>query len=192
MNTTDKLLLSRLTKQAGLGDVAERAGYWVPGVGAGLYGRDAAKAFSQGRHWAGIGNTLMAGVNLIPGLGLLSGAAKGLRLGGKLLGMTAKSSPLLTKGYKATLGAESALQRPGGWALNKIPGGKAIVNNPGTSTVGGLGAGAVAHNFQAKVDSERANGAQMANFLRGLPSQMAGMNPLGRETNPMFMRPGGG
>jgi hypothetical protein len=98
-----------------LGDLAMSA---IPFVGSAYLGNKAVQDFRRGNVWSGIGNTALAGLTLIPGVGLakglvhgaakgvmgaVKGGAKGIFTTGPLSGKTALA---------AGLGAEGLAQVP--------------------------------------------------------------------------------
>jgi hypothetical protein len=124
--------------QNGLGDFALSA---IPFVGSAYMGNKAIQDFRRGNVWSGVGNGLMAGLSLIPGVGFAKGVlgagAKGIMAGvraGKA-GMFAASGGLSPgKTLAAGLGAE---------ALTMVPGANTPPVNPNayrtpTTPAGGL------------------------------------------------------
>lgn len=111
--------------------VGDQGSYFIPGVGSARMGYDAIKDFGQGKYWRGIGNTLGAGVSLIPGVGgglahMAESGIGALRGGAKLLGATAESMPTLARWGRslptAMHAGENALQHGMSSTLGKLPG----------------------------------------------------------------------
>ena len=171
MKNQDLLFVAQQTnmvKQAiSAGGVAEGIGYMLPGVGTALSARDAAQAFGQGRIMAGLGNTAMAGLSLIPGGGLAGGALKGIgrfagmglralkgtRAGAKAVGAGAaigKAMPSFVQGGKAVGQAAVNTGKAVGTQYGKLSEGFAntgvgsvLKNNPIKATAGAIGANAL-------------------------------------------------
>ena len=85
-----------------MGTIANVAGYALPGVGSVLAGRDLYNNISQGNVPGALGSAGMMALGLIPGAGLLGGAAKGLMRGGKALMGGGRIAQTVGKGLQAT------------------------------------------------------------------------------------------
>lgn len=83
------------------GQVANVAGYMVPGVGTVLSARDLYNNVRAGNVLGSLGSAGMMALGLIPGAGLLGGAAKGLVRGGKALMGGGRVAQTVGKGLQA-------------------------------------------------------------------------------------------
>lgn len=179
MNATEQLLLAGYIrgqiKRAGAWDMTKRIGlgaadfgsYAIPGVGTARLGYDAFNAFRQGNILGGVGNTLGAGISLIPGGGWVGRGlgwggrmlGRGLgRIGAPTLGAAARVSGRAAKtgldAVNTTLGkvpgmigsrAQSVAQKMPTFGGNRVASGIGTVSrlagkNPGLTQLGGTGA----------------------------------------------------
>lgn len=105
----------------GLGTAADWGSYAIPGVGTARMGYDAIKAFGQGNILGGIGNTIGAGVSLIPGGGFVG---RGIGAGAKMLGRGLMRAGAPTAGAAVRLGGRSLKSglNTVNESLGKVPG----------------------------------------------------------------------
>ena len=173
----------------GIGDVAETVGYMTPGVGSVLSGRDAYKAFGQGRIGAGLGHAALAGIGLIPGAGMLGGAVKGLgglalRGGSKLLARGAGQgvAKVLPTAVGAAKGVASGVKGVGGSIQNV-----AARNMGPISRAGQTGTGRV-----ATIGGQMALGSADASHAAGVArdtSNMSNLQDLGAASQQTISNP---
>ena len=94
-----------------LGTAANIAGYMTPGVGSVLAARDLYTNVSQGNVLGSLGSAGMMALGLIPGAGLLGGAAKGLARGGRALMGGGRVAQTVGKGLNAAAEGTMAASR---------------------------------------------------------------------------------
>lgn len=82
--------------------LARTVGYFVPGLGSVQAGQDLIHNIGQGNVLGSLGSAGMMALGLIPGAGLLGGAAKGLMRGGKALMGGGRVAQAVGKGLQAT------------------------------------------------------------------------------------------
>jgi len=114
-----------------MGNIANVAGYMTPGVGSVLAGRDLYNNISQGNVLGSLGSAGMMALGLIPGAGLLGGAAKGLARGGRALMGGGRVAQTVGKGLNAAAEGTMAASR-GMVAANR---GAKSLNTPLDSTL---------------------------------------------------------
>jgi hypothetical protein len=119
-----------------VGDIALSS---IPFVGSAYLGNKAVQDFRRGNVWAGIGNGVMAGLSLIPGVGLAKGVASAAGKGvmGAIRGGARGAMTTGGLGVKTTLGAGI-----GAGGLSMVPDKSAPVNpnayNTPTTPMGDL------------------------------------------------------
>jgi len=91
--------------------VARGVGYMIPGVGTALAAQDLYHNVSQGNVLGSIGSAGMMALGLIPGAGLLGGAAKGLARGGRALMGGGRVAQTVGKGLTAVAEGGMAASR---------------------------------------------------------------------------------
>jgi hypothetical protein len=82
--------------------LARLGGYFVPGVGSALAAQDLYHNVSQRNVLGSLGSAGMMALGLVPGAGLIGGAAKGLMRGGKALLGGGRVAQAVGKGLQAT------------------------------------------------------------------------------------------
>lgn len=98
--------------------LARTVGYFVPGLSSVQAGQDLMHNVSQGNVLGSLGSAGMMALGLIPGAGLLGGAAKGLMRGGKALMGGGRVAQAVGKGLQAT-GAAGTQAARGMLAANR-------------------------------------------------------------------------
>jgi hypothetical protein len=91
--------------------VARGVGYMIPGVSTALAAQDLYHNVSQGNVLGSIGSAGMMALGLIPGAGLLGGAAKGLARGGRALMGGGRVAQTVGKGLTAAAEGSMAASR---------------------------------------------------------------------------------
>lgn len=82
--------------------LARTVGYFTPGLSSIQAGQDLARNISQGNVLGSLGSAGMMALGLVPGAGLIGGAAKGLMRGGKALMGGGRAAQAVGKGLQAT------------------------------------------------------------------------------------------
>jgi hypothetical protein len=90
---------------------ARTMGYFAPGLSSIQAGQDLVHNISQGNVLGSLGSAGMMALGLIPGAGLVTGAAKGLLRGGRALAGGGRMAQTVGKGLTAAADGAQALSR---------------------------------------------------------------------------------
>lgn len=173
--------------------VTSLAAGFVPGVGTALYGNNAISSFRQGKILSGIGNTIGAGMSMIPGGGAV---AKGVGAAAKGVGSAmSKAFPTVIKNLKpavGTFGGAAKIPPPLPAAAGAMPPvisplKQAIKANPKKTQLAGAGAAMGAFAGQDALDAGKTlsntQSLGISNMLTGLRDRMPGVNPITLSPN---------